>query len=73
MVTINKSVGVTHQSPTIQNNNKDFEIGSYPFFRQGKLSVSIVIRSVNQNDLDKCKSQILEFVKEKNIQVIEIN
>ena len=57
----------------IQNNNKDVEIGSYPFFRQGKLGVSIVIRSVNQNDLDNCNSQILEFVKEKNIQVIEIN
>ena len=57
----------------IQNNNKDVEIGSYPFFRQGKLGVSIVIRSVNQNKLDNCNSQILEFVKEKNIKVIEID
>ncbi len=30
----------------VQNNNKDVEIGSYPFFRQGKLGVSIVLRSV---------------------------
>ena len=57
----------------IQNNNKDVEIGSYPFFRQGKLGVSIVLRSVNQNKLDNCNSQILEFVKEKNIKVIEID
>ena len=57
----------------IQNNNKDVEIGSYPFFRQGKLGVSIVIRSVNQNKLDNCNSQILEFVEEKNIKVIEID
>ena len=57
----------------IQNNNKDVEIGSYPFFRQGKLGVSIVIRSVNQNKLDTCNLQILEFVKEKNIKVIEID
>ena len=57
----------------IQNNNKDVEIGSYPFFRQGKLGVSIVLRSVKQNKLDNCNSQILEFVKEKNIKVIEID
>ena len=57
----------------IQNNNKSVEIGSYPFFRQGKLGVSIVLRSVNQNKLDNCNSQILEFVKEKNIKVIEID
>ena len=57
----------------VQNNNKDVEIGSYPFFRQGKLGVSIVLRSVNQNKLDNCNSQILEFVKEKNIKVIEID
>ena len=57
----------------IQNNNKDVEIGSYPFFRQGKLGVSIVLRSVNQNKLDNCNSQILEFVKEKNIKLVEID
>ena len=57
----------------VQNNNKDVEIGSYPFFRQGKLGVSIVLRSVEQNKIDKCNSQILEFVKEKNIEVIEID
>ena len=57
----------------IQNNNKDVEIGSYPFFRQGKLGVSIVLRSVKQNKLDNCNSQILEFVKEKKIKVIEID
>ena len=57
----------------IQDQNKDVEIGSYPFFRQGKLGVSIVIRSVNKNKLDNCNSQILEFVEEKNIKVIEID
>ena len=57
----------------VQDSNKDVEIGSYPFFRQGKLGVSIVLRSVNQNKLDNCNSQILEFVKEKNIKVIEID
>ena len=57
----------------VQDSNKDVEIGSYPFFRQGKLGVSIVLRSVDQIKIDKCNSQILEFVKEKNIEVVEID
>ena len=57
----------------VQNNNKDVEIGSYPFFRQGKLGVSIVLRSVDQNKIDICNSQILEFVKAKNIELVEID
>ena len=38
----------------IQNNNDDVEIGSYPFFRAGKLGVSIVIRSPNKKKNDVC-------------------
>ena len=55
----------------VQNNNKDVEIGSYPFFHAGKLGVSIVIRSEDQSKIDECSSQILKFVNEKNIQVVE--
>ena len=54
----------------VQDNNKGVEIGSYPFFQAGKLGVSIVIRSEDQNKIDFCNSQILEFVKEKNIEVV---
>ena len=54
----------------VQDNNKDVEIGSYPFFQAGKLGVSIVIRSENQNKIDICTSQILEFVKQKKIEVV---
>ena len=57
----------------VQDKNKDVEIGSYPFFRQGKLGVSLVLRSVDQIKIDKCNSQILEFVKEKKIEVVEID
>ena len=53
---------------TAQNNNYDVEIGSYPFFRQGKLGVSIVLRSIDQNKIDLCNTQILKLVKEKNIE-----
>ena len=54
----------------VQNNNKDVEIGSYPFFQAGKLGVSIVIRSEDQSKIDKCAFQILEFVNEKKIEVV---
>jgi molybdenum cofactor synthesis domain-containing protein len=55
----------------VQDNNKDVEIGSYPFFQAGKLGVSIVIRSEDQLKIDNCNSQILEFVNEKKIEVVD--
>ncbi len=55
----------------VQNENKDVEIGSYPFFHAGKLGVSIVIRSEDQSKIDNCNSQILKFVNEKKIEVVE--
>ena len=55
----------------VQNNNKDVEIGSYPFFHAGKLGVSIVIRSEDQSKIDECSSQVLKFVNEKNIEVVD--
>ena len=55
----------------IQNKNKDVEIGSYPFFQAGKLGVSIVMRSEDQSRIDECSSQILNFVNEKKIEVVE--
>ncbi len=55
----------------VQNNNKDVEIGSYPFFQAGKLGVSIVIRSEEKFKIDNCSSQILKFVNEKKIEVVD--
>ena len=55
----------------VQEKNKDVDIGSYPFFRKGKIGVSIVLTSADQPKIDKCSSQILEFIKEKKIEIIE--
>ena len=55
----------------VQVNNQDVEIGSYPFFQAGKLGVSIVIRSEDQSKIDSCNSQILKFVNEKNIEIVD--
>jgi hypothetical protein len=55
----------------VQEQNKDVEIGSYPFFHAGKLGVSIVLRSENQFKIDSCNVQILEFVKQKKIEIVD--
>tara|TARA_Y100000992_G_scaffold231575_1_gene162675 strand:- start:56 stop:805 length:750 start_codon:yes stop_codon:yes gene_type:complete len=55
----------------VQEDNKDVEIGSYPFFHAGKLGVSIVLRCENQSKIDICNSQILAFIKEKNIEIVD--
>jgi len=55
----------------VQNKNKEVEIGSYPFFHAGKLGVSIVLRSEDQSKIDLCNSQILEFIKEKKIEIVD--
>ena len=58
---------------SVQNSNTDVEIGSYPFFRAGKLGVSIVVRSDNQTKIDDCNSKIMEFVSQKKIEIIKDN
>ena len=55
----------------VQNDNQDVEIGSYPFFQAGKLGVSIIIRSEDQSKIDNCNSQILKFVNDKKIEVVD--
>ena len=55
----------------VQDKNKNIEIGSYPFFQAGKLGVSIIIRSEDQSKIDKCSKEILTFVNNKKIEVVD--
>ena len=55
----------------VQNQFKSLEIGSYPFFKQGKIGVSIVIRSIKMNLINKCAKKIESFIKKKKIKIIE--
>ena len=55
----------------VQNQFKNVEIGSYPFFRNRKVGVSIVIRSDEQSKIEVCNSQILKFVNQKKIEIIK--
>ena len=55
----------------IQNKFKNIEIGSYPFFRKGKIGVSIVMRSTEKNLIGVCAKQIANLVKKKKIKIID--
>tara|TARA_Y100000590_G_scaffold467040_1_gene644425 strand:+ start:724 stop:1470 length:747 start_codon:yes stop_codon:yes gene_type:complete len=55
----------------VQKKNKEVEIGSYPFFKAGKVGVSIVVRSEDQSKIDVCNLQILEYVKQKKIKKLK--
>ena len=54
-----------------QNQFKNVEIGSYPFFRSGKVGVAIVVRSTEKKQIDDCYKQIVSFLKKKEIHIIE--
>ncbi len=56
----------------IQTKYKRFvEIGSYPFFRLGKIGVSIVARSSNKNSLQSCHKDIIKMIKNKKIKIFK--
>jgi molybdopterin-biosynthesis enzyme MoeA-like protein len=56
----------------VQNKFKNLDIGSYPFFKQGKIGVSLVIRSCKLKLIKKCMNDILKFVKHKKIKIIMV-
>ena len=49
----------------VQNKYPGIEIRSYPFFKQGKVGVSIVIRSSEKKKIDDCSKEIVSFLKKK--------
>ena len=54
----------------VQLKFKKVDIGSYPFFRLGKIGVSIVIRSLDKKKIDDCYKEIVSFLKNKKINII---
>ena len=55
---------------SVQDKFKTVDIGSYPFFRLGKIGVSIVIRSSDKKKIDVCYKEIVSFLKKKKINII---
>ena len=57
----------------IQNKYKNFvDIGSYPFFRLGKIGVSVVCRSTSKKKLINVKKDLMKIIKDKKIKVLKI-
>ena len=53
----------------VQKKFLQVEIGSYPFFRSGKVGVSIVMRSTEPNQIKDCTKRIQSFIKKKKIKI----
>ena len=54
----------------VQRKFKNVDIGSYPFFRLGNIGVSIVIRCTDKKKIDECYKEIVNFLKNKKINII---
>ena len=64
---------ISKQLDTIQKKYKQFvEIGSYPFFRLGKIGVSVVTRSTSKLKLTSVKKDLMQVIKYKKIKILKI-
>jgi len=64
---------ISKQLGLIQNKYKKYvEIGSYPFFRLGKIGVSIVSRSNSITKLNSVKQELFKLAKLKKIQIFKV-
>ncbi len=65
---------ISNQLGKIQNKYKKYvDIGSYPFFRLGKIGVSVVSRSTSKTNIAKVHREILEVIKLKKIKILKLN
>ena len=64
---------ISKQLGKIQKKYKKFvDIGSYPFFRLGKIGVSVVSRSTSKNKLKNVNKDLLKVIKLKKIKILNI-
>ena len=64
---------ISKQLGLIQKKYKKFvDIGSYPFFRLGKIGVAIVTRSNSITKLKSVKKDLIKLIKAKKIQILKI-
>ena len=64
---------ISKEMELIQKKNEKFvDIGSYPFFRLGKIGVSIVTRSISKIKLEKVSKDLIKLAKFKKIKILKI-
>ena len=63
---------ISKQLETIQKKYIKFvEIGSYPFFRLGKIGVSVVSRSTSKSKLSLVKKDLMKIINLKKIKILK--
>ena len=64
---------ISKQLEHIQKKYEKFvEIGSYPFFRLGKIGVSVVSRSTSKSKLILVNKDLMKAIKAKKIKILNI-
>ena len=64
---------ISNQLGKIQNKYKKYvDIGSYPFFRLGKIGVSVVSRTTSKKNLAKVHNDLIKMIKNKKIKILNI-
>ena len=64
---------ISKKLATVQKKYKNFvDIGSYPFFRLGKIGVSVVSRSTSKKKLISVNKDLMQFVNKKKIKIFRI-
>ena len=64
---------ISKQLGLIQKKYKNFvDIGSYPFFRLGKIGVAIVTRSTSLLKLKNVKKKLFNLIKLKKIEILKL-
>jgi len=64
---------ISKQLGLIQKKYKKFvDIGSYPFFRLGKIGVSVVSRSTSKMKLESVNRNLIKLVRLKKIEILKI-
>ena len=71
LITVESNISLELEK--IQNSyaNKNVNIGSYPFFKLGKVGVCIVLRSDSKTALTKCFNDIKNLVNLKKIKIFK--
>tara|TARA_B100001248_G_scaffold233127_1_gene194451 strand:- start:1910 stop:2668 length:759 start_codon:yes stop_codon:yes gene_type:complete len=74
--TVNLFTVESHISKNLEilqkNYKKEVDIGSYPFFRLGKIGVSIVSRSTSKKILENVNRDLIKIIKNKKIEILKI-
>ena len=62
---------VANQLGKLQEKYPDVSMGSYPYFRQGNVGTNLVLRSIDQDDLESAFSELKEILIPFNCEIVE--